>query len=66
MEKSKSLKERIEEHNQKVKMAFEKAKLGEVICLTDLMISKEMLQQEEFESQKLQSEILGDELDFQK
>lgn len=66
MKTNKTLKERIKEHNHTVKMAFERAKLGEVICLTDLMISKELLQQEEFETQQLPSEILGDELDFQK
>ena len=66
MEKSKSLKERIEEHNQKVKIAFEKAKLGEVICLTDLMISKEMLEREEIENESLIRRIVGDPCDFEK
>ena len=66
MEKSKKLKERIEEHNQKVKMAFEKAKLGEVICLTDLMISKEMLEYEEVENQEVIRQITYDPCDFEK
>ena len=66
MEKSKTLKERIEEHNQKVKIAFEKAKLGEVICLTDLMISKEMLEYEEAENQEIIRQIIGDPCDFEK
>ena len=66
MEKSKTLKERIREHNQKVKMAFEKAKLGETICLTDLMISKEMLECEEVENQGVIRQIVGDPCDFEK
>jgi hypothetical protein len=66
MKSAKTFKERIEEHNQKVKMAFERAKLGEVICLTDLMISKEILQQEEIGNQQLKSEVTGDEFEFEK
>ncbi len=66
MEKSKTLKERIEDHNQKVKMVFEKAKLGEVICLTDLMISKEMLDREEMENHQIGRQALRDEFDLRK
>jgi len=66
MEKSKTLKAQVEAHNQKVRMAFERVKLGEVICLTDLMISKELLEQEEMKHQELEPEIFTDEFDFEK
>jgi len=33
----------IKEHNKKVEEAFKRARNGETICLTDLMISKEKL-----------------------
>lgn len=35
---------RMEEHNKKVKSEFERAERGEVINLTDLMISKEKIE----------------------
>jgi hypothetical protein len=39
----KKLKEMIKKHNKYVKDEFKKAEKGEVICLTDMMISKEKI-----------------------
>jgi len=39
-----SLKEEFEAHNKKVKDAFDRAEKGEIIDLTELMISKEELE----------------------
>lgn len=47
MEKSRE--ERIKEHDEKVRKAFERAENGEIINLTDLMISKLDLIREELD-----------------
>ena len=39
-------------HNKRLKEQFEKAKAGEVICLSDLIAAKETLDQKATESQE--------------
>ena len=57
MKRSKTFKERVREHNDHVSRVLERAKQGEIICLTDLMISKERLVLEGIQNEKLEREL---------
>lgn len=48
----KDLQTKIKEHNQRIESAFARAKKGEVINLTDLMISKENIDEDAYEVEK--------------
>lgn len=43
-----SLKKMVKRHNRKVDVAFDKAEKGEVINLTDLLISKENIHKKKY------------------
>ena len=57
MKRSKTLEDKIREHNHRVKSEFERAHNGEIICLTDLMISQEEIIMDQTENEKLKNEI---------
>ena len=53
MGKRRTFGDEVREHNEKVKGAFDRAAKGEVINLTDLMISKENLMEKKLKKEGL-------------